>query len=150
MPDFVFPFARAGFVDGSFQWDDPTDTFAVVLLSVAYSPDATIQRWVSDIAAAEVSGSGYVGGFGGSGRQALSARYIKVEPNSDQVALAAQNVVWPSLNVGMIGGVMIVAVGASEGSSLLIAWIESGFPRATNGGAIEIAWPAGNVILLSS
>ncbi len=123
--------------------DWPTLTLKVMLLNSS-AAFAIGDDTVSDISALEVSGTGYTGGFAGAGRLALTNKTSTfVNP---YWVLDADDLSWAGLNVGTIGAAAIWYPVTSDADSILIAYIDSGFPVATSGGAFPIQWSSDGVL----
>lgn len=81
------------------------------------------------------NGTGYVGGFAGSGRKTFASKAIANDAGNSRIEFTAADVVWPGINAGIIGGVVIYASMSADGDSHLIAF-DNVTDTATNGGAI--------------
>lgn len=88
-------------------------------------------------AGSELNGTGYVGGYGGSGRKAVSVRAISRDDANDRAEFTFAPVTWSSINAGTAAGAVLIRERAGTGDTMseLIAFIDSGgFPVVTNGG----------------
>lgn len=129
-----------------------TDTLKVMLVSSLYTADKD-HTYVDmggsyDPADAELSGTGYVKGWGGSGRKTLTNVSLTLDNANDRVILDADDVVWNSINAGTASAAIVIKEGASNDTdSLLIAYFDSGFPVVTNGSDFTLKWSDSGVIL---
>jgi len=142
---FLFNATKRDFANGVHDWDAVGQTFKVLLLTAAYTPDKDHQ-FVSDLVAHEVAGTGYVGGFGGSGRKAIVNRTVTADLPNDRAELDGDDVSWPGLNVGAIASAVIFRERTSDADSELIAIVDSGFPVTSDGSDLSIAWNAEGIL----
>lgn len=127
------------------------DTLKVVLATSAYTPDKD-HEFVSSASAAELSGTGYVGGFGGSGRKTLASKALAKDNTLDIAKLTAADLTWTAINAGTIRYAIVIKEITNDAASLLIACIDinptSGY--TTDGNDWKLAWPATGVLKSSS
>lgn len=128
------------------------DTIKVMLVNSSYAPDPD-DDYVgnSGVASAEVSGTGYVGGYGGSGRKILTNKVITEDDTNDRAYFDADDVTWAGINAGTIAAAVLIKEGVTDdNTSLLIAYIDQGgFPVITNGGDLTIQWNTDGILQLS-
>jgi hypothetical protein len=136
---FLFNATKRDFANGVHDWDAVGQTFKVLLLAPGYTPDKDHQ-YVSDLVAHELSGPGYVGGFGGSGRKAIVNRTVVSDPVNDRAELDGDDASWPSLNAGAVAGAVIFRERTSDADSELIAIVDSGFPITSDGSDLSLVW----------
>ena len=98
---------------------------------------------VSDISAHEVSGTGYLPGFSGTGRQGFANRAVAFD--GTRWVLSADNAFWGGINVGTIGAMAVIYPVTSDADSILIAWLDSGFPVETDGSDFIVPWSADGI-----
>lgn len=94
---------------------------------------------VSDVVSLELSGTGYVGGPGGSGRRTLASVTITEDDTNDWAKLdAADPAVWTAINAGTIAGAWIYRrVGGADADGSDLLWVFIGTtPLVTNGGDV--------------
>ena len=94
-----------------------------MLLSTAYTPNKD-HDFVNDISANELSGTGYTGGFGGSGRKALVNRVLVQDDTGDVAYLDCDDLTWSAINAGTIGHIAIVKEITNDAASVIIAIID--------------------------
>lgn len=127
---------------GNQSWVDATEVNAI-LVGSTYSADKATDVYVGDIATlGELSGTGYTGGHGGSGRKALTSRACNI--SAGYIRLDAADLTWSAINAGTINGVVIAIKGASDAASILIGFIDL-TDTVTNGGDITIQWHADGI-----
>lgn len=129
-----------------------SDTIKAMLVDATYAPDRD-DDFVSDAlhnaAGHELSGTGYVGGFGGSGRKTLASKTITESDANDRAEFAAANVTWTALNAGTIGGIVLIKEVTNDAASLLIAFLDPA-DLVTNGGDVTATWAAAGLIDFST
>lgn len=116
-------------------------TIKAMLVTAAYVANAD-HDFVSDGPAAnELSGTGYVAGYGGAGRKALSGKTVAEDDANDRGYWDANDLSWLAINAGTAAALILFVEGAADASSTLIAYINTGgFPIVTNGGDMSVQW----------
>lgn len=117
------------------------DTLKVLLVGtgVPYTADAD-HRFVSSVAASEISVANYVGGFGGAGRKALTSRTLQVDDTNDWGIFDAADLTWTALGTGAtVGGAVLFKELTSDALSPLIAYFAL-TNTPTNGGDFTLVW----------
>ncbi len=128
MPNALFGLGREGFLGADVDWD--ADTIKVVAVDTAlYTVAIDTHQFLSDIAA--------------GARIAISAA-LSAKTKALGVANAA-NVVWSAVSGPSIEAVVIYQDTGAEGTSRLIAYIDTatGLPVTPNGGDINLNWDTG-------
>ena len=118
--------------------DLAADTIKVLLLGTGYTPNKDHQ-FVSDVVASELSGTGYTGGFGGSGRKTLASKALAKSDTTDKAYFDAADVTWSAINAGTIGYAVVFKEITSDALSPVIANVDVA-DIVTNGGDVTIAW----------
>ncbi len=130
-----------------------TDTIKVLLVGSTYSSTADDSFVNPSIAGGqELSGTGYAGGYGGSGRKTLSSKVITRDDVNDRAEFSAAPVTWTAINAGTAAGAVIIRERSLTGDTMseLIAYINTGgFPITTNGGDLTLTWNAEGILQLS-
>ena len=131
------------------QLDLSTDTLKAILVTQGYIPDPN-HTFVDDGTLVapnqfEVGGTGYEGGFQGTGRREILNKLVIRDAATFRVRLFGDNVSWNPINVGLVGGVLVIREGLtssdSDETSLLIGFTnEGGFPIPTDGGELQVRW----------
>lgn len=93
----------------------------------------------------ELSGTGYVAGFGNSGRQALGSKTVVYDTANDRVEFDAADVTWSGIDAGTIEHVTLLKEITNDAASPIIAEIDVA-TQATNGGDIVVQWNAEGII----
>lgn len=130
----VYNYAKANFVNGTLDWDNPSQDFRILLVNPSYTPSQTHVN-VSDVVSYEVSGIGY-------SRKSLTNRAVTIDTITNRAILSADPVTWTAINAGNVGGIIVYHNVGTDGSNKLIAFIQ--LPTiSTNGSDLTIAWPGG-------
>lgn len=130
-----------------------SDTLKVILVGSTYS--ATVDdSFVSPTIAAgqELNGTGYTGGYQGSGRKTLSSKVVVRDDVNNRAEFSAAPVTWTGINAGVITAAVIIRERAATGDTMseLIAYInDGGLPLTTNGGDVTFTWNAEGILQLS-
>lgn len=105
----------------------------------------------NDFLDGELAGTGYTGGFGGAGRKALASKTFTEDDANDRAEFDAADVTWTAINAGTAAQASIIdETGAADDTGVeVVANIDDGgFPVATNGGDLTIAWNAEGILQL--
>lgn len=124
-------------------WDETigilSDTIKVMLAGSGYTADRDDD--VVDAAGAndpvdeELSGTGYTGGWGGSGRKTLGSKTVTVNKTSDRSEFDAADVTWTGIDAGTASQLLAIKEGgANDTTSRLISHHD--FAVVTNGGDV--------------
>jgi hypothetical protein len=125
-----------------------SDTLKVMLVTSAYTASAA-DRFVSSAAGAEISVSGYVGGFGGAGRLALASRTLTVDDAGNRALANAAGLTWTALGSGAtIAAAILFKELTSDALSPMVAYFAV-TATPTNGGNISIVWSSSPAALIS-
>lgn len=95
----------------------------VMLLSTAYTPNKD-HDFVNDINANELSGTGYAGGFAGSGRKAAGTRTLTQDDSADVSYLDIADLTWTAINAGTIGHIAVIVEVTTDADSPIVAIID--------------------------
>ena len=96
----------------------------------------------------ELSGTGYVGGFGGSGRLTLASKTVVYDTVNDRVEFDAADVTWTAINAGTIVQASLLKEITSDAASPIIVNVDVA-DTVTNGGDITIQWDAQGILQLT-
>ena len=91
------------------------DTLEWILLDTAYVPDQA-HDFVNDVAANEISGTGYAAGFGGSGRKTVASKAIVFDADGVP-SFDAADPTWTGLDAGQPGWLALTKRGTSNSDS---------------------------------
>lgn len=98
-------------------------TWKVMLVGTGYTPNKD-HEFVSDVVSAELSGTGYTGGFGGSGRKTVSAFTISYSDSADKAYVDGSDPTWAAINAGTIGFAILFKEVTNDASSPVVACID--------------------------
>lgn len=129
-----------------------TDTLKAMLVTDEYVVDPN-HGYVSDGTLVspdqfEVDGTGYILGHGGSGRRTITNKIVEKDTGTSRVRLYGDDLSWNPINVGLIGGVILIREGTNnDNASLLIGYTnEGGFPIFTDGGEFQLRWHENGIL----
>lgn len=129
-----------------------TDTIKVMLVGSTYTANADHDFVNPSTYQQELGGTGYAGGYGGSGRKTLGSKTVVEDDVNDRAEFNAAPVTWTAINAGTAAGAVIIRERALTGDTMseLIAFVDTGgFPVTTNGGDFTITWSVEGVLQLS-
>lgn len=153
MASGVFQKGLNDILDGTI--DLLTDTLKVMFVTSAYTydPDTALvdAGGGSDILDAEISVSGYTGGWGGSGRKTLASKTVTVDnTNNRSVFDAADPSAWTLGAGATIAAAVIIKEGGSDDTgSRPIAYLDV-TDTATNGGSVTLSFAATGIFYIQS
>lgn len=131
---------RALILNGSV--DMLTDTIKVMLLGTGVTPSVD-DNFVSDVVSGELSGgTGYTGGFGGSGRKTLASKTVTEDDTNDVARFDAADVTYTAINSGTVAHAAIIKEVTNNGDSPVIGYVLINPNVATNGGDLVLQWAA--------
>lgn len=124
-------------------------TIKVMLVTPSYTYNAD-HDFVNDVAANELSGTGYAAGFSGAGRKTLASKSLALNGGSTRVEFDAADVTWTALAgaAGTIGGAILYQEGTSDADSRLIAYLDPD-DLVPNGSDVTLAWNSGGLLYWS-
>lgn len=122
--------------------DYSADTIKVMFVTSSYTPNAD-HDFVDDVNANEVSGTGYTGGFGGSGRKTLASKTFTTDTTNDFVKLAAATLVWTAVNGFTPKYAIFIKEITNDAASRLLFYLDLG-TVTLNGGDLNVAPDATN------
>lgn len=93
-----------------------------MLLGTGYTPNKD-HDFVDDINSNELTGTGYTGGFNGSGRKALTVTLTQDDSGDVSYADCADQT-WSSIDAGTIGYIAIIKEVTNDAASIIIAIID--------------------------
>ena len=92
-------------------------------------------EYLGEVVANEISGTGYTGGFGGSGRKTIGTTGNRtVSHSSAKGTLDVASPTWTGLDAGTIGEVLTIVKGTGDADSLVVSY-EDIADVVTNGSA---------------
>ncbi len=129
-----------------------SDTLKVMLVTQGYivDPNHTYADDGTLVSPAqyEVAGTGYIGGWNQTGRREILNKLVVRDPITSRIRLFGDYLIWNPINVGVVGGLIIVREGeSSDDDTLLLGYTnEGGFPFPTDGGEIQVRWNTNGII----
>lgn len=124
------------------------DTIKVMLVNASYTFDPD-HDFVDDINANELSGTGYTGGFNGSGRKSLASKAIANDAANDRIEFdAADPSAWTGLNAGTIAWVILIKEITNDAASVPILALDP-TNLVTNGGDVTLVFDAEGIAQIS-
>lgn len=152
MADFVYNTAAGEMIQGGTALDILADTKVKMMLidSVSYAADKDDDLvdagGANDAVDHEPTGTGYTGGYGGSGRKTLASRTITINKTNDRAEFDTADVSWTGIDVGTIQQALVVkedhlGVSGNDTETRLISHHDTNFPVTTNGGDLTVQTP---------
>jgi hypothetical protein len=124
-------------------WEGTTLKVMLVSPSYVFNRDhATVSQITN-----ELSGTGYVAGFGGAGRKTLTGKLVVTNDALNQTEFKADNPLWSAINAGTAKAAVIIQEVTSDADSIPLAYIDSATERATTGVDLPVQWPNGIVFV---
>jgi hypothetical protein len=138
MASIVYNSFKRDLADGTI--DLPNDTIKVMLVDDSYVPDAD-HDFVDDVSADELSGTGYTGGFGGSGRKTIANRSFATDTANDRAEFTADALVWSAIDAGSAKYAVFIKEITNDAASRLLFALDldsGGSGIVTNGGDLTV------------
>jgi len=110
----------------------------VMLVGTGYTPNKD-HNFVNQVTS-ELSGTGYTGGFGGSGRKALASRAVTQDDTNDWSYFDAADVVWTAINAGTAAYAIVIKEITDDTASPILVVVDVSPDIVTNGGDYTIQW----------
>ncbi len=101
-----------------------------------------------DFVDGELSGTGYTGGFGGSGRKVLGSKTVVWDSGNSRVELDAADITWSAIDAGTIEHATLIKEITNDLASLCLVEVDLA-TQVTNGGDITIQWDAEGIVQLT-
>jgi hypothetical protein len=128
MASFLYNVAKKKFADGALNWGVGDGSIKVMLVTSAYTAnkdhvyvDAGSGATSARPGQCEVTGTGYAGGWSGSGRKSLTSTTPTAQDDTNDLAVMdADNVVWEGVNVGVAQAAIIYKSDTDDAHSFLI------------------------------
>lgn len=119
----------------------------VMLTTASYTPNKD-HNFASSVTN-ELSGTGYTGGFGGSGRKALASRTVTQDDTNDVAFLDAADVTWTAINAGTAAYAIVIKEVTADSDSPVLVVVDLSPDIVTNGGDFTIQWAADGICKIS-
>jgi len=140
MASFLYNIAKTNIPKA--DMDLETADIRAMLVDSVYVPDADHVNVDDGAAANELSGTGYE-------RKTLASKAVAQDDANDRAAFDAADLTWTGLDAGTAAAVVLFQHVTNDADSILLAYIDSGFPFVSNGGDFVIQWNANGIILLT-
>ncbi len=150
MAPLVYNRAKAEIMDGTI--DLLSDVLKIMLVTSSYVADAdndfVDEAGANDPIDHELTGTGYVAGFAGSGRKTLSGKVVSEDDANDRAEFDdTADITWTGIDAGTAAAAILYKHITADTASVLIAYIDTGgFPVVTNGGDLTIQWNAEGIL----
>lgn len=150
MASFVYGLAAELIVEQSL--DFLVNTIQVGLSTSTHVPNKDDQ-FLDDVGSddfvdGELTGSGYVAGFGNSGRVDLASKTVVYDTANDRVELDAADSDWTAIDAGTFAQATLLKEITSDAASVVIANVDTA-DTVTNGSNVTITWNAEGIIQLT-
>lgn len=128
-------------------WDGTNDILTngavkVMLVTSSYTADRdddyVDEAGANDPIDHELTGTGYVAGFGNSGRKALASKTITIDKASDRSDFDAADVTWTGIDAGTAAQMLCIVELTDDTATVLISHHDTNFPVTTNGGDLTV------------
>ncbi len=117
------------------DWD--SDTIKVALVSSAYTPNQDSHDYWDDVAANEVSGTGYT-----AGGSTLGSKTATYDSATNVVILDAADSVWASSTITARYAVVYDDSGATNAQKVLVGYVDFGSDQSSTNGNFTVTWDA--------
>lgn len=151
MASIVYNSAKRDLLNGVIDLDG-SNTLKVLLVKDTYTPDPD-HATVADLKSPtdyELSGTGYTGGPGGSGRKTMAQgdRSVTADNTNDRAVFdIADDPVWTGIDAGVAGGIVLYQHNSGSDDSLNKLILFGDFAdQPTSGGSLTVAWNSAGVI----
>lgn len=130
------------------RWDTATLKCMILATGTPYTFNKD-HDFVSDVVASEASGTGYTGGFSGSGRKTVATPTVTLDDTNDLIKFDADDIVWTSASAGTWDKFVIYRSVTTDGDSPI--WV-CGDPTdlVTNGGNVTLVFNASGIVKLQN
>jgi hypothetical protein len=131
------------FIQQSFNkeidWD--SDTIKVALLNNTYTPDQDAHNYYDDVAAYEVTGTGYT-----AGGITLANKTNTYNSATNVIVLDADDVTWASSTITARYAVVYDATPATNATRPLIGYVDFGSDQSSSNGNFTITWDSTGIV----
>ena len=118
---------------------EDTDTIKVALVTSSYTPSAASHDFFDDVTN-EVSGTGYT-----AGGATLGTKTVTQDNTDDEGVFDAADTTWTTSSITARGAVLYKSTG-TPGTSPLIAYIDFGANKTSDGGTFQITWATEGIL----
>lgn len=139
MASLIYNSYKLKLIDNSTKIDLSSDTIKVALVTSTYTPSADNHDFFNDITN-EVSGTGYT-----AGGATLASKTTTQDNTDDEAVFDAADVTWTTSSITARGAVLYKSTGVSS-TSPLIAYIDFGTDKSSDGGTFQITWNSEGIV----
>lgn len=139
MAGLIYNSYKLKLIDNSTKIDFATDTIKVALVTSTYSPSADSHDFFNDITN-EVSGTGYT-----AGGATLASKTVTQDNTDDEAVFDAADVTWTTSSITARAAILYKSTGVAS-TSPLIAYIDFGSDRISDGGTFQITFNAEGIV----
>lgn len=133
MASLIYNSYKLKLMDNSTKIDLSSDTIKVALVTSTYTPSADNHDFFDDITN-EVSGTGYT-----AGGATLASKTTTQDNTDDEAVFDAADVTWTTSSIVARGAVIYKSTGVAS-TSPLIAYVDFGADKTSDGGTFQITW----------
>lgn len=123
--------------------DLDTDTFKIMLVTSAYTPNIDTHTKRSDVTN-EVVGTGY-----SAGGATLSGVTVTVDTANDRAVFDATDPTWPTSTITARGAVIYKSRGGLASADELVCYLDFGSDIVSTGGTFTVVFGANGILTLS-
>jgi hypothetical protein len=139
MASLIYNSYKLKLIDNSTKIDLSSDTIKVALVTSTYTPSADNHDFFNDITN-EVVGTGYT-----AGGATLASKTTTQDNTDDEAVFDAADVTWTTSSITARGAVIYKSTGVSS-TSPLIAYIDFGSDKSSDGGTFQITWNSEGIV----
>lgn len=141
MANVFFNSAKVAIATGQIDFD--TDTFKLMLVTDAYTPDQDTHDYRNDVTN-EITGTGYT-----AGGATLASVTVTVDNTNNRAVIDAADTAWTSASFTARGGVLYKARGGASSADELVCAITFGSDLTVTASTFTVQWNASGIITLS-
>lgn len=129
---------------GTVDWE--ADDIQLSLHSSSYTPNKD-HEFLNEVGG-ELSGTGYTGGYGGSGRKILGSKALDKDLTGDFIYFDGADQLWSGLNAGTPAWIVVSKKGASDATSPVLGYLDpTDLATAGEDYRVQFQTPANGAIL---
>jgi len=99
------------------------DTIKIMLVTASYTPSGA-HNFINTASAFELAGTGYTGGFAGSGRKTLANKAVTQDDSGNRAVWTADDPLWTSINAGTAKWAIVYKPNTADADSIQIAALD--------------------------
>ena len=145
MASFTYNTGALGVAEGTIDFE--TDVFKIALIKNSHVPDQD-ETAMTDIAADEISVTGYVGGFAGAGRKTLASCTITQDDVNNRIVFDATDPSAWTLSTGATIGYAVIYKHDTNDATSIPLFLLDLTDTPTNGGTFTVTFPTSGIAYL--